>query len=150
MSIPLKIFRDTFTKKVSIGEFLAEGIKLCETLEDVARAEGVKIKHETCLAPGVYKVRITYSNGFKRDMPLIYNQPDYTVDSGGIKFSGIRIHGGNTEKNTSGCPLVAYNRFSESISGTAEKEVTAKIKQLIEKSDEDFVYLEIVNKKYNA
>ena len=59
----------------------------------------VKVKHETAIPYGNYKVTITYSDRFKRDMPLIV----------GVKgFDGIRIHNGSFVGDTDGCPLVGY------------------------------------------
>ena len=46
---------------------------------------------------GNYEVAITYSNRFKRELPLIKDVPG---------FSGIRIHPGNTDEDTEGCILV--------------------------------------------
>jgi len=49
----------------------------------------------------------------------------------GIRFTGIRCHGGNRHKDTAGCPLVAYNRINkDTIQGTAEKALTKKVKEL--------------------
>ena len=57
---------------------------ICHTLEDVQR--DVKIKAETAIPWGMYKVVITMSNRFKRRLPLLLDVPN---------FEGVRIHGGN-------------------------------------------------------
>jgi len=67
----------------------------CYTLEDKIRT--VKIKHETCIPAGVYKVVLSLSQRFKVILPLLLNVPG---------FEGIRIHSGNTIAHTSGCVLV--------------------------------------------
>lgn len=67
----------------------------CNTLEDPVRPQ--KIKGDTAIPEGSYPIAITYSPKFKRYMPEVLNVPN---------FEGIRIHSGNTKKDTSGCILV--------------------------------------------
>lgn len=50
-----------------------------------------------CIPKGWYRVRVTYSPKFKRQMPLLYLVPG---------FEGIRIHAGLSVKNTQGCICV--------------------------------------------
>ena len=59
-----------------------------------------KVKGQTAIPTGIYHVYITYSPKYKKQMPLI----------DGVKgFSGIRIHSGNTAKDTEGCLIVGLN-----------------------------------------
>lgn len=78
-------------------------------LEDVGRPAGVKIQNETCIPEGVYDVSITRSTRFKKDMMLLGNRPDGAIYKGGIRFTGVRPHGGNNVDNTAGCPLCNFN-----------------------------------------
>ena len=96
------------------------------TLEDEVRMEGKKVYGETCVEAGDYQMKVTYSPSFKRDMVLL--TPLFAPT---VKFSGLRMHGGNTEENTLGCVLIAYNVNKEhtKIQGTAEKEWTAWVKK---------------------
>ena len=81
---------------------------LCYTLEDAERP--VKIKGETAIPTGTYTVIVTMSPRFKKELPLIMNVPN---------FSGVRFHGGNTEQDTEGCPLLGMVRHMDSISNCA-------------------------------
>lgn len=142
----LKIVREEYTDDTTIGHLYIDDVEFCWTLEDTVRAKGIKVTGHTAI-PATrkepYNVTVTYSNRFKRDMPLVYTEGD-TLSANGISFAGIRLHGGNTHLNTEGCPLVAYDRPSkETIQGTAEKELTAKIKAAIDAGET--VTLEVVN-----
>ena len=81
---------------------------LCYTLEDAERP--VKIKGQTAIPTGKYTVIVTMSPRFKKELPLILNVPN---------FSGVRFHGGNTEQDTEGCPLLGMVRHSNAISNCA-------------------------------
>ena len=48
---------------------------------------------------GSYWMRLTYSPKFKKDLPLIWSDKVH-------KNRGIRIHSGNTVKDTDGCILI--------------------------------------------
>jgi len=87
------------TDNSTIGELSIDGKFECYTLEDIER--DVKIKGETAIAKGTYKVIINQSNRFKRLLPLLINVPN---------FEGVRIHAGNSNHDTEGCILVGQNR----------------------------------------
>jgi hypothetical protein len=108
-----------------ISDMFANGKWLCYVLEDILRADGVKVDGETCIPADEYSVVLTYSNRFKRMMPLIYNTADLKVVSHGKEFSGVRMHGGQTEADTHACLLTAYhvNEEQTRIQGTAVEEI---------------------------
>lgn len=112
-----------------ISDVFVNGTWFCYQLEDEIRADGVKVDGETCIPAGEYNVSLTFSNRFKRTMPLIYNKPDFSIDSHGKKFAGVRAHGGNTEEHTLGCLLIAYNinKDLDRIQGSAETDLTKLI-----------------------
>lgn len=96
----LKLTRKWFTDESTIGELLIDNIFECYTLEDPVR-EGDKIPGKTAIPSGRYPVVITFSQRFQRYMPLV----KYVNN-----FTGIRIHIGNSAKDTEGCILVGRTR----------------------------------------
>lgn len=91
----------------TIGKLYINGVAYCDTLEDTSRGldqsqsineiKALKVYGQTAIPLGVYNVYMTFSPKFRRDMPLI----------NGVKgFEGVRIHAGNTDKDTEGCLLV--------------------------------------------
>lgn len=102
----LTLIRTGCGKVCTIGELMIDGKHECFTLEDVVRADGVKIPGETAIPAGHYTVDITYSPRFKRDLPLL-------IDVKG--FIGIRIHPGNTAGDTEGCILVGQAKAGDMI-----------------------------------
>jgi len=89
----------------TIGDLLVDGEVFCSTLEDPIRevpgkpVSQWKVAGDTAIPTGTYEIEITYSPHFQRDLPLLVNVPG---------FEGIRIHGGNTDKDTEGCILVGH------------------------------------------
>jgi hypothetical protein len=93
------------TENSTIGELTIDGKFECYTLEDKERA--VKIKGETAISKGTYKVIINQSNRFKKLLPLLLNVPN---------FEGVRIHPGNSNHDTEGCILVGQSISKDYIS----------------------------------
>ena len=81
----------------TIGELSVDNNYVCDTLEDKVRVDGEKVYAETAIPTGTHTLVLSYSNRFKKVMPEILNVPN---------FSGIRIHCGNSSKDTEGCLLV--------------------------------------------
>ena len=80
----------------------------CDTLEPTWRdfANGAyKIKGKSAIPEGRYAVVITWSPRFKTWLPLLVGNQEFSK-----KWQGIRIHAGNTAKDTQGCILVGKNR----------------------------------------
>lgn len=107
----LKLVREYFTPTETLGSLYIDGKFFCYTLEDkdrglkqsnaLADIQARKVKNQTAIPTGTYKVSVTPSNRFKRPMPLIHDVKG---------FEGVRLHGGNTHLNTEGCPLIARQR----------------------------------------
>ena len=91
--------RDTYT----IGKLYIDGVYQCDTVEDKVRNldKEKKVYGETAIPYGTYKVSWTYSPKFKKYMPLLEDVPH---------FAGIRIHSGNTAKDSLGCIIVGENK----------------------------------------
>lgn len=97
--------------KYTIGKLYIDGEYFCDTIEDAdrgltqtmtdAQVKSKKVYGQTAIPTGTYRVIISYSNKFKRQMPLLLNVPG---------FLGIRIHSGNTEKDTEGCLIIGKNK----------------------------------------
>ncbi len=123
------LFR-TYEELHTDGELYVNGEKIGETLEDVGRPHGVKIPLETCIPEGVYQADITYSPSFKRNMVVLFNvKSDHSVDRLGSRFTGIRVHGGNSTDHTAGCVIVAKNSDKNGwIGGSIESDVLALVK----------------------
>jgi len=108
MKLTLK--RIVFKEKYTIGRLYIDGVYFCDTIEDKDRGLNndmglaeimVKKRYgETAIPTGHYEVEITYSPKYKRMMPEIKDVKG---------FSGIRIHSGNTAKDTLGCLIVGKN-----------------------------------------
>ena len=89
----LTIVRETRTETAILGRLYLNGQMVCYTLENTSK-----------LIPcGVYSVKNSQSPKFKRELPLIYNK-DVPASR------GVRIHRGNSWRDSSACVLVGMNR----------------------------------------
>lgn len=101
----LTLVRHYFGEGATVGS-LTTGTYSCYTLEDVVREKPLtpvaqwKVVGETAIPVGRYKIIIDFSNHFQQLMMHVLDVPG---------FEGIRIHSGNTDKDTEGCILVGYN-----------------------------------------
>ena len=106
----LELKRKALLPEYTIGSLFINGKLFCNTLEDTVRdlnkdgdlndaGEG-KVYGQTAIPYGTYEVVITYSNRFKKQLPLLENVKG---------FEGIRIHPGNTKEDSHGCSLVGVN-----------------------------------------
>lgn len=122
---------DTFT----VGQLYEEtkfGLSpLCYTLEDKVReVEGQpvsswKVQNETAIPRGTYKVSVTFSNRFQTKLPLLSDVDGYT---------GVRIHSGNSSKNTEGCILVGMTWDGKSDWIGSSKVAMSSVLPIIENS----------------
>jgi hypothetical protein len=98
--------------KYTVGRLAVDGMYLCDTIEDIVRdlnkdgdlddtGEG-KIPKYTAIPFGRYRVLVTRSPKFKRDLPEILDVHNFT---------SIRMHAGNSADDTEGCVLVGENKI---------------------------------------
>ena len=64
-----------------------------------------KVKGRSAIPEGRYAVVISWSPKFKQWLPILLGGPEFNK-----KWQGIRIHAGNTAKDTQGCILVGRNQ----------------------------------------
>ena len=89
----LVLVRDAYTETAVLGRLFLGGNCICYTLENRSKA----------IPCGTYSIENSKSPKFKRELPLIYG---YNV----AESRGIRIHAGNTSKDSAGCVLVGMGR----------------------------------------
>ena len=109
----------------TIGRLFVDGKYFCDTLEDRCRDldKEEKVMNETAIPEGIYEVIVNVSAKFRRKLPLLLDVPH---------FSGIRIHRGNTDKDTSGCILVGENKQQGRVINSTGYEL--KLTEMIEKA----------------
>ena len=101
------------------------GLQDSMSLEEIQK---IKVKGNTCIPYGTYDITITYSPRFKKNLPLLLN----------IKgFEGIRIHSGNTPKDTEGCLLPGFNKIKGQVidSRVTTNKLIAQIQQALNKGE---------------
>lgn len=129
-------YRDTFGKDDTLSKIYFENDYFSECLEDEIRPFGKKVHGETAIPENHngYNVTIVNSPKFGKCITLYTDIENgiYILKYGGIEFKNIRVHGGNDDDDTDGCPLVAKNRVdNHTIQGTMKKAITAKVEKLI-------------------
>ena len=130
----LRLQRQPSDEHRTHGDLSIDGVWECFTLEDPVR--DVKIKGQTAIPAGSYAITLENSPRFG---------PDTLTVNDVQNFEGVRIHAGNTENDTEGCPLVGRTRTATGIgeSRLALTELKQKVKSALESGD--WVWLEIVN-----
>lgn len=136
----LHLPRERSEESVTRGRLAIDGVFQCYTLEDVIRERpGVpvsewKIKNETAIPAGRYRVVLTFSQRFQRVTPELLDVPGFT---------GIRIHPGNTAHDTSGCILVGTTRSGEQAIGGSRAAFNDLMDKLLSTGQE--IWIEIEN-----
>lgn len=137
----LQLIRENMGDTATEGKIFTNGTEECFTLEDKDRKledGGEKIYGKTAIPRGIYQIKLTYSNRFKRILPLLIDVP---------QFTGIRIHIGNYSKDTDGCILVGADNKKEDDDFIGQSKVAfdklfAKMEEAEERDEE--ITIEIV------
>ena len=107
----LDLYRRSKVQTRTPGDLSLDGAYFCHTLEDVVRDRDVdldgdidvddvkkfKVYGETAIPAGRYPVVLEHSPKYGPDTLTIKDVPGFT---------GIRVHPGNTEKDTEGCLIL--------------------------------------------
>ena len=143
----LLLKRDVLIEDVTAGSLYIDGDHFCFTLEDPVR-EAVtpqgwvwrpefKVPGKTAIPSGRYLVTVTFSNRFRRRMPLVMGVPDFT---------GIRLHGGSTVDHTEGCPLMGRWRSDDYLTIGNSNALTGELVMLIDSAERHGkVYVKVRN-----
>lgn len=141
----LKLIRKYFTGKSTVSELYINNKLFCHVLEDVDRALDSKMGKarigwlkqyaNTAIPYGKYEIVNTYSNRFKKYLPLLVNVPGY---------DGIRIHPGNYHTDTEGCLLPGtYNPKVIDFVGNSKITFDALFKILQDAEKKEKIFIEI-------
>lgn len=113
----------------TFGRLLADDEhRLCYTLEDEVRevpdvpVADWKIKSATAIPAGRYRLTLEYSQRFGPDTLTVHDVPG---------FSYIRMHAGNTEADTDGCPLLGMEIDPRGIVGGTSRQAVKLVQYLV-------------------
>jgi hypothetical protein len=125
----LTLQRDDLQPSRTFGRMLAEdGHRLVYVLEDAVRevagqpVAAWKIHGKTAIPTGEYQITLENSPRFGPETLTVNSVPG---------FSGVRMHAGNTEGDTEGCPLLGLQVTPTGIAGGTSKPAVAMIKELV-------------------
>ena len=111
----IRVIREPSIGVATGGVVFIDGFYECFSIEDVIReqpgqpVETWKVRGETAIPQGRYRVVLTHSQRFGRVLPLLVDVPG---------FRGIRIHPGNTAADTEGCLLFGTGRQPGRVTGS--------------------------------
>jgi hypothetical protein len=125
----LTLTRYELTPARTFGKLTAEdGHRLCYTLEDAVRevpgkpVGNWKIHGKTAIPAGSYRLTLENSPRFGLDTLTVNAVPGFT---------GVRMHAGNTEYDTEGCPLLGLQVTPTGIMGGTSRPAVALVKEVV-------------------
>jgi hypothetical protein len=129
----------------TFGKLLAaDGHRLCYTLEDEVRelagqpVAAWKVKGATAIPSGRYRLSLEVSPRFGVDTLTLHDVPG---------FVGVRMHAGNTEADTEGCPLLGMEVNPHGIVGGTSRPAVTLVRDLVRaaRARDEAVYLDVEN-----
>ncbi len=141
----LTLIRKWKKPEYTIGQLFAGGRMICNTIEDCDRGlnqhmteteiKRIKVQNETAIPVGTYKLTVSMSPEFGRKLIEVLNVPGYL---------GIRIHKGNTAKDSAGCILPGNNTEKGKVTNSTKFEelLTSMVESAISNGEE--AYLTII------
>jgi len=142
----LRLRRRYLGEAYTIGSLFIDGIYLCDTMEDKVRdfnQDGdlldpgeKKVYAETAIPYGRYNVDLTMSPKFKRLLPLVMDVRHFT---------GIRIHRGNTAKDSAGCILPGENKEKGKVRNSTKYELLIIERMLLAIRNNEDITIEVTN-----
>lgn len=135
----LRLERRWKKRRYTIGRLYVDGKLFCNTLEDPVRELGKgegKIKGDTAIPAGRYRVIYNWSPKFGRNLPRLLHVP---------YFDGILIHPGNSTLETEGCILVGLNTEVGRL--TQSRDTSDRLNVLIEDAQRhgEEIFIEVEN-----
>ena len=131
MKLQLTLTRRYRCSDYTIGRMQVGSVVTSDTLEDkdrgltsdmsLAAIKLRKIFGKTAIPTGTYRVKLTYSAKFA-NKPWAKKYGGLVPEILNVKgFSGVRIHPGNDQYDTDGCPLVGENKVKGKVINSVEK-----------------------------
>lgn len=112
----LQLTRTIKTNRSTIGELNIDGAFECFIIEDkdrglqqgmtISELTALKVKTQTAIPSGHYEIVVSFSDRFRKMLPLLLNVPAY---------EGVRIHPGNTDADTEGCLLPGKTKSQDAV-----------------------------------
>lgn len=142
------LLRNRFYKTHTIGQLYIDGVYFCFVLEDVIRPDPnpdtpwneAKVQDETAIPEGKYEIILENSGLFGPDTPTLRNVPGYQY---------IRVHAGNTDKNTKGCLILGYKLADNGVIAVGSTkpaviDFKGKVKQAIQSGKRVYITIQTV------
>lgn len=131
MKVTLTLERRYRCNEYTIGRMMVGSIVTSDTFEDkdrgltsdmsLAAIKLRKIFGKTAIPVGTYRIKLTYSAKFA-NKPWAKKYGGLVPEILDVKgFSGVRIHPGNDQYDTEGCPLVGENKVKGKVINSVAK-----------------------------